>query len=75
MIIRAAAGGPAFRRRRAGNTVYLAGRVADDPSLDAEGQTADVLRRSMLLAERLDGQIAAVSVPGISGRHVGSWRR
>lgn len=28
-----------------GNTVYLAGQVADDPSLDAEGQTADVLRQ------------------------------
>lgn len=25
--------------------VYLAGQVADDPSLDAEGQTADVLRQ------------------------------
>jgi enamine deaminase RidA (YjgF/YER057c/UK114 family) len=28
-----------------GNTVYLAGQVADDPTLDAEGQTADVLRQ------------------------------
>ena len=29
-----------------GDTVYLAGQVADDPTLDTEGQTADVLRRS-----------------------------
>jgi enamine deaminase RidA (YjgF/YER057c/UK114 family) len=28
-----------------GNTVYLAGQVADDTSLDAEGQTADILRQ------------------------------
>lgn len=35
-----------------GNTVYLAGQVADDPSLDAEGQTADILRQiDVLLAE------------------------
>ncbi len=35
-----------------GNTVYLAGQVADDPTLDAEGQTADVLRQiDALLAE------------------------
>ncbi len=26
-------------------TVYLAGQVAEDPTLDAEGQTADVLRQ------------------------------
>ena len=26
-------------------TVYLAGQVADDPSLDAEGQTRDILRQ------------------------------
>ena len=26
-------------------TVYLAGQVANDPSLDAEGQTADILRQ------------------------------
>ncbi|BAK83933.1 RidA family protein [Komagataeibacter medellinensis] len=33
-------------------TVYLAGQVADDPSLDAEGQTADILRQiDALLAE------------------------
>jgi enamine deaminase RidA (YjgF/YER057c/UK114 family) len=35
-----------------GNTVYLAGQVADDASLDAEGQTADILRQiDALLAE------------------------
>ncbi|HTI81662.1 MAG TPA: RidA family protein [Acetobacteraceae bacterium] len=35
-----------------GNTVYLAGQVADDTSLDAEGQTADILRQiDALLAE------------------------
>ena len=35
-----------------GDTVYLAGQVADDPSLDAEGQTADILRQiDALLAE------------------------
>ena len=35
-----------------GNTVYLAGQVADDPTLDAEGQTADILRQiDALLAE------------------------
>lgn len=33
-------------------TVYLAGQVADDASLDAEGQTADILRQiDALLAE------------------------
>jgi enamine deaminase RidA (YjgF/YER057c/UK114 family) len=35
-----------------GNTVYLAGQVADDTSLDAEGQTADILAQiDALLAE------------------------
>ncbi len=35
-----------------GNTVYLAGQVADDTSLDAEGQMADILRQiDALLAE------------------------
>jgi len=35
-----------------GHTVYLAGQVADDTSLDAEGQTADILRQiDALLAE------------------------
>ncbi len=33
-------------------TVYLAGQVADDPDLDAEGQTADILRQiDRLLAQ------------------------
>lgn len=33
-------------------TVYLAGQVAEDPSLDAEGQTRDILRQvDALLAE------------------------
>ncbi|NVN42935.1 RidA family protein [Asaia siamensis] len=37
---------------RHGNTLYLAGQVADDPSLDTEGQTADILRQiDALLAE------------------------
>jgi enamine deaminase RidA (YjgF/YER057c/UK114 family) len=30
---------------RHGGVLYLAGQVADDPSLDAEGQTADILRQ------------------------------
>lgn len=35
-----------------GSIVYLAGQVADDTSLDAEGQTADILRQiDALLAE------------------------
>ena len=35
-----------------GKTVYLAGQVADDTSLDAEGQTVDILRQiDALLAE------------------------
>ncbi|GAN87669.1 RidA family protein [Komagataeibacter intermedius] len=35
-----------------GHTVYLAGQVTDDPNLDAEGQTADILRQiDALLAE------------------------
>jgi enamine deaminase RidA (YjgF/YER057c/UK114 family) len=35
-----------------GGLVYLAGQVADDSSLDAEGQTADILRQiDALLAE------------------------
>ena len=35
-----------------GNTIYLAGQVADDPTLDTEGQTADVLGQiDALLAE------------------------
>jgi len=36
----------------AGGMVWLAGQVADDPSADAEGQTADILRQiDALLAE------------------------
>ncbi|HZF75382.1 MAG TPA: RidA family protein [Acetobacteraceae bacterium] len=36
----------------AGGLVWLAGQVADDTSLDAEGQTADILRQiDALLAE------------------------
>ena len=35
-----------------GGLVHLAGQVADDPSLDAEGQTADILAQiDALLAE------------------------
>ncbi len=35
-----------------GGFVWLAGQVADDPTLDAEGQTADILRQiDALLAE------------------------
>jgi enamine deaminase RidA (YjgF/YER057c/UK114 family) len=35
-----------------GDTVYLAGQVADDPTLDTEHQTADVLRQiDTLLSE------------------------
>ena len=35
-----------------GQTIYLAGQVADDPTQDAEAQTADVLRQiDALLAE------------------------
>lgn len=35
-----------------GKTVYLAGQVADDATLDAEGQMADILRQiDALLAE------------------------
>lgn len=30
---------------RHGNTLYLAGQIADDTSLDTEGQTADILRQ------------------------------
>lgn len=37
---------------RHGNTLYLAGQVADDASLDTEGQTADILNQiDALLAE------------------------
>ena len=33
-------------------TVYLAGQIADDTSLDAEGQTADILRQIDALLDR-----------------------
>ena len=36
----------------AGGLIWLAGQVADDPTADAEGQTADILRQiDALLAE------------------------
>ena len=48
-----------------GDTVYLAGQVADDPSLDAEGQTADILRQiDALLAEAKEHSRKAL--PGMS---------
>ena len=34
-----------------GGLVWLAGQVADDPGLDAEGQTADILRQIDALLE------------------------
>ncbi|WP_198370074.1 RidA family protein [Roseomonas rosulenta] len=47
----------------AGGTVWLAGQVADDASLDAEGQTADILRQiDALLAEACTDKRALVSV-------------
>ncbi len=46
-----------------GGLVYLAGQVADDPSLDAEGQTADVLAQiDALLAEAGTGKAGLLSV-------------
>ncbi|MBL7232311.1 RidA family protein [Komagataeibacter oboediens] len=46
-----------------GNTVYLAGQVADDPDLDAEGQTADILRQiDALLAEAGTSRARLLSV-------------
>ena len=36
-----------------GGTVYLAGQVADDPSADAEAQTADILRQIDALLARV----------------------
>lgn len=37
---------------RHGGLLYLAGQVADDPTLDTEGQTADILAQiDLLLAE------------------------
>jgi len=46
-----------------GGFVWLAGQVADDPSLDAEGQTADILRQiDALLAEAGTDKRALLSV-------------
>lgn len=46
-----------------GHTVYLAGQVADDPTLDAEGQTADILRQiDALLAEAGTSKARLLSV-------------
>ncbi|GBR00318.1 RidA family protein [Acetobacter oeni] len=43
--------------------VYLAGQVADDASLDAEGQTADILKQiDALLAEAGTGKSNLLSV-------------
>jgi enamine deaminase RidA (YjgF/YER057c/UK114 family) len=47
----------------AGGMVWLAGQVADDATLDAEGQTADILRQvDALLAEAGTDRRALVSV-------------
>ncbi|SDB68830.1 RidA family protein [Belnapia rosea] len=46
-----------------GGLVYLAGQVADDPSLDAEGQTADILAQiDALLAEAGTGKSRLLSI-------------
>jgi enamine deaminase RidA (YjgF/YER057c/UK114 family) len=46
-----------------GGFVWLAGQVADDSSLDAEGQTADILRQiDALLAEAGTDKRALLSV-------------
>jgi enamine deaminase RidA (YjgF/YER057c/UK114 family) len=47
----------------AGGIVWLAGQVADDATLDAEGQTADILRQiDALLAEAGTDKRALLSV-------------
>jgi enamine deaminase RidA (YjgF/YER057c/UK114 family) len=47
----------------AGGLIWLAGQVADDPSADAEGQTADILRQiDALLAEAGTDKRALLSV-------------
>jgi len=47
----------------AGGFVWLAGQVADDPSADAEAQTADILRQvDALLAEAGTDRRALLSV-------------
>lgn len=46
-----------------GGLVWLAGQVADDPTLDAEGQTADILAQiDALLAEAGTDKRALLSV-------------
>jgi enamine deaminase RidA (YjgF/YER057c/UK114 family) len=46
-----------------GGLVYLAGQVADDSSLDTEGQTADILAQiDALLAEAGTGKTGLLSV-------------
>jgi enamine deaminase RidA (YjgF/YER057c/UK114 family) len=46
-----------------GGLVWLAGQVADDTALDAEGQTADILRQiDQLLAEAGTGKAHLLSV-------------
>ncbi len=47
----------------AGGLIWLAGQVADDPTADAEGQTADILRQiDALLAEAGTDKRALLSV-------------
>lgn len=47
----------------AGGMIWLAGQVADDATLDAEGQTADILRQiDALLAEAGTDKRALVSI-------------
>jgi enamine deaminase RidA (YjgF/YER057c/UK114 family) len=47
----------------AGGMIWLAGQVADDATLDAEGQTADILRQiDALLAEAGTDKSALVSI-------------
>jgi len=46
-----------------GGLVYLAGQVADDATLDAEGQTADILAQiDALLAQAGSGKARLLSV-------------
>jgi enamine deaminase RidA (YjgF/YER057c/UK114 family) len=46
-----------------GGIIWLAGQVADDPSLDAEGQTADILAQiDALLAEAGTDKRALMSI-------------
>jgi enamine deaminase RidA (YjgF/YER057c/UK114 family) len=45
------------------NLVFLAGQVADDPTLDTEGQTADILRQiDALLAEAGTSKAGLLSI-------------